>query len=127
VRGFPQSAALGKPEQIPALRIVVPDEDLDVDGAAYVLEHVERRVELLRRIVESSSPQRVLFRVPVLARDWTIPLRQEVGVSYFSDPGHFVEYDPESFRRELAEAGLRVSELILIWGEIWAAAEPAGE
>ena len=105
----------------------LPDGHFDVVVLSNVLEHVERRVELLRRIVESTAPQRLLLRVPVLARDWTIPLRQEVGVTYFSDPGHFVEYEPESFRRELAEAGLRVTELIPIWGEIWAAAEPAGE
>ena len=105
----------------------LPVGHFDVVVLSNVLEHVERRAELLRRIVDSAAPQRLLFRVPVLARDWTIPLRQEVGVPYFSDPGHFVEYDPESFRRELAEAGLRVTELILVWGEIWATAEPGGE
>jgi SAM-dependent methyltransferase len=103
----------------------LPDGHFDVVVLSNVLEHVDRRVELLRRIVESATPRCVLFRVPVLARDWTIPLRQEVGVTYFSDPGHFVEYDPDGFRRELAEAGLAVTELILVWGEIWAAAEPA--
>jgi SAM-dependent methyltransferase len=103
----------------------LPDGHFDVVILSNVLEHVEHRVELLRRIVSSAAPRCVLFRVPVLARDWTVPLRQEVGVPHFSDPGHYVEYGEDSFRAELAAAGLDVTELILIWGEIWASAEPA--
>ncbi|MGH3016782.1 MAG: class I SAM-dependent methyltransferase [Gaiellaceae bacterium] len=102
----------------------LPDGHFDVVVLSNVLEHIEPRVELLRRIVASARPSRLLFRVPVLARDWTVPLRQEVGLPYYSDPDHSTEYDPEGFRAELGEAGLRVTELVVTWGEIWAAAEP---
>ncbi len=103
----------------------LPAGHFDVVVLSNVLEHVERRVELLRSIVGSATPSRVLVRVPLYARDWTVPLRQEVGLPYFSDPTHHVEYDPDGFRAELAEAGLAVGELIQVWGEIWATAEPA--
>ena len=102
----------------------LPDEPFDVVILSNVLEHIEHRPELLRRIVAQVHPSRVLIRVPVLARDWTVPLREELGLWHFSDATHFVEYDPELFRRELGEAGLDVTELILVWGEIWAEARP---
>jgi len=103
----------------------LPAGHFDVVVLSNVLEHIEHRVELLRRVLRSATPGRVLVRVPVLARDWTVPLRRELGLPSFSDPTHFVEYDPDGFRSELADAGLTVTELLLVWGEIWATAEPA--
>jgi SAM-dependent methyltransferase len=102
----------------------LPEGPFDVVVLSNVLEHIEDRSGLLRRIVAEARPRVVLLRVPVLARDWTVPLRAEVGLPHFSDPDHEVEYDAASFRAELADAGLHVSELVLVWGEIWAAAEP---
>jgi SAM-dependent methyltransferase len=102
----------------------LPPGHFDVVVMSNVLEHLPGRVELLRRVVESATPSRILLRVPVEARDWTVPLKREVGLPWFSDPDHEVEYDPERLRAELAEAGLEATELILVWGEIWAVAEP---
>ena len=89
-----------------------------------MLEHLGPRVEFLRRLVASASPTKFLIRVPVYARDWTVPLRAEVGLLAYWGPDHEIEYDPESFRAELAEAGVDVTELLLTWGEIWAQAVP---
>ena len=52
-------------------------------------------------------------------RDWTVPLRHEVGLPHFSDPEHKLEYDPQLLRAELAEAGWEMGEPQLNWGEIW--------
>ena len=103
----------------------LPAGPFDVVVLSNVLEHIPDRIGLLRRVVTDVTPRVVLVRVPVLARDWTVPLRAEVGLPHFSDPDHEIEYDPESFRAELAAGGLDVTELQLVWGEIWAAAEPA--
>jgi SAM-dependent methyltransferase len=102
----------------------LPDGHFDVVVMSNVLEHLGPRVEFLRQVLASASPSRLLLRVPVYARDWTVPLRAEVGLLAYWDRDHEIEYDEGTFRSELADAGLEVTELVLTWGEIWAMAEP---
>jgi trans-aconitate methyltransferase len=97
----------------------VPDEPVQVAVLSNVLEHIEQRVELLRALRERAGASRLLIRVPVLDRDWTVPLRREVGLPHFSDPEHKVEYDPQLLRDELAAAGWEMGEPAFVWGEIW--------
>jgi SAM-dependent methyltransferase len=104
----------------------VPDAPVGVAILSNVLEHIEPRVELLRALREHAGARRLLLRVPVLHRDWTVPLRREVGLPHFSDPEHKVEYDPQLLRDELAAAGWRMGEPQLAWGEIWVEASAAG-
>jgi SAM-dependent methyltransferase len=96
-----------------------PEEPVDVAVLSNVLEHIAPRVDLLRALRECAGARRLLIRVPMLERDWTVPLRQEIGLPHFSDPEHEVEYDPELLRNELAEAGWTMGEPRLVWGEIW--------
>jgi SAM-dependent methyltransferase len=96
-----------------------PNEPVDVAVLSNVLEHIAQRVELLRALRESAGAKRLLLRVPVLERDWTVPLRREVGLPHFSDPEHQVEYDPQLLRDELAAGEWEMGEPRLIWGEIW--------
>jgi hypothetical protein len=103
----------------------VPPAPVDVAILSNVLEHVTPRVELLRALREQAGARRLLLRVPVLDRDWTVPLRREVGLPHFSDPEHKVEYDPQLLQDELAAAGWRMAEPQLVWGEIWAEASAA--
>jgi SAM-dependent methyltransferase len=100
----------------------VPDQSVDVAVLSNVLEHIGPRLDLLRSLRERAGARRVLLRVPVLDRDWTVPLRRELGLPHFSDPEHKVEYDPELLRDELAAAGWDMGEPVLVWGEIWAEA-----
>lgn len=104
----------------------VPREPFDVVVLSNVLEHVEHRTPFLREIVERTTPDRVLLRVPMETRHWLVPLRRELGLAHYSDPTHFVEYDLDTFSAELAAAGLHVTERVVAWGEIWAVARPAG-
>lgn len=99
-----------------------PSERFDVVVLSNVLEHIEHRVEFLQRLLAFVQPQRMLLRVPVWNRDWVVPLRKEVGLFPFSDPTHFIEYEPETFEEELRAAGLTVTHLQVNWGEIWAEA-----
>jgi SAM-dependent methyltransferase len=98
----------------------IPEGHFDVVVLSNVLEHLDGRVEFLRGLLRSATPDRLLFRVPVYERDWTVPLRDEVGLSGYWDRDHEVEYSPETFTAELLDAGLRIEELNLRWGEIWA-------
>ena len=99
-----------------------PDDPVDVVVLSNVLEHIDRRVEFLRGLRERMGATRLLVRVPVLERDWTVPLRRELGLPHFSDPDHEVEYDPELLGREVGAAGWELHEPRLVWGEIWAEA-----
>lgn len=103
-----------------------PPRDYDVVVLSNVLEHIALRVELLRRLVETSSASRFLIRVPSRERDWTVPLRRELGIAHFNDPTHETEYSVEQLHLELGEAGLRVGELVQRWGELWADAGVIG-
>jgi SAM-dependent methyltransferase len=102
----------------------LPAGRFDVIVLSNVLEHLDPRVTFLRDVVASTGPSRLLLRVPVYERDWTIPLKAELGLPSYWDPDHEIEYNEQLFRHELAEAGLVASELVLTWGEIWAVAKP---
>ena len=101
-----------------------PDGPFDVAILSNVLEHVGPRVELLRSLRERAGAGRLLVRVPMVDRDWVVPLRHELGLTYFSDPEHEVEYTPELLREELRAAGWAMSDPTLRWGEIWVEATP---
>lgn len=90
-----------------------------------VLEHIEDRVAFLRLLRAAVSPRRWLFRVPLLNRDWTVPMTKEVGLPHFSDATHFTEYTEESFVSELKDASLKIDHMTIRWGEIWAEASDA--
>lgn len=85
-----------------------------------VLEHLERRVEFLTSVQRRLQPKRWLIRVPMINRDWRVPLRQELGLPHFSDATHFTEYTRESFEAEMRAAGLSILHLQIQWGELWA-------
>lgn len=101
-----------------------PEENFDVVVMSNVLEHIEDRTVFMERLKETLHPTRILIRVPMIDRDWRVPLRQELGLFYFSDATHFTEYTKESFAKEMAEAGLEISHLQVNWGEIWAEVRP---
>lgn len=102
-----------------------PDAPFDVAILSNVLEHVEARNELLHSLRERVGARRLLVRVPSIERDWVVPLRRELGLSYFSDPEHELEFTPELLREELRAAGWEMGEPILAWGEIWVEAAPS--
>jgi SAM-dependent methyltransferase len=96
-----------------------PAAPFDVALLSNVLEHLGPRNDLLRALHERMGATRLLLRVPSLDRDWTVPLRRELGLTYFSDPDHELEYTPALLGEELRAAGWVMGEPILAWGEIW--------
>lgn len=102
----------------------VPDVAFDAIVMSNVLEHIDDRVGLLRHLVAAARPTRVLIRVPVLKRDWIVPLRRELGLPYFSEETHVTEYDREQLTEELGRAELEVADLVEVWSELWVEARP---
>ena len=102
----------------------LPSDSFDVVVLSNVLEHIEDRQAFLKRLLLQTKPAKCLLRVPAETRDWSVPLRRELGLPYFSDPTHFVEYTEETFQKEMEEAGLEVREMISRWGELWVEVAP---
>lgn len=102
----------------------LPSDSFDVVVLSNVLEHIGDRQAFLKRLLLQAKPAKCLLRVPVETRDWSVPLRRELGLPHFSDPTHFVEYTEETFRKEMEEAGLEVREMISRWGELWVEVAP---
>jgi SAM-dependent methyltransferase len=100
-----------------------PPHPFDVVVLSNVLEHIEHRPELLARLQESTGPKRMLIRVPMLERDWLVPLRRELDLPYLSDPTHCTEYTVAQLHEELGAAGLELVELVQRWGEVWLTAQ----
>jgi SAM-dependent methyltransferase len=102
----------------------VPAGRYDVVVLSNVLEHLPDRPGFLRTVLRNVSASRALIRVPLFERDWRVPLKRELGVEWRLDSTHETEYTVESFRREMAEAGVEIAEEQHRWGEIWAEVAP---
>ncbi len=105
---------------------VVPEGNFDVVVLSNILEHIESRVAFLEMLRQTSGARRYLIRVPLYERDWRVPLKEELGVDYRLDPTHRIEYTQKESLQELEAAGLKVVEMEILWGEMWAEAVPNG-
>lgn len=98
----------------------LPNMTFNVIIMSNVLEHIEHRVEFLKKLKRVYNPQKILLRVPIFERDWRVPLKEELGIDYRLDQTHFIEYRQDEFWKEIKEAGLEVDHFVVQWGEIWA-------
>ncbi|KAB2891954.1 MAG: hypothetical protein F9K32_02160 [Desulfobulbaceae bacterium] len=89
-----------------------------------VLENIGKRVELLDRLRAKVFPKRFLIRVPMIDRDWTDCFRRLLGLPYFSDPTHFIEFTLECFIQEMQETRFAVSSCEVKWGALYAEVVP---
>jgi SAM-dependent methyltransferase len=93
-----------------------------------VLEHIEHRVDLLKRIVRQikwadENHKCFLFRVPMIDREWIVLYKKELGLDYRLDPTHHIEYTLEQFEEELGQAGIVPKKVEVRFGEIYALCE----
>ncbi len=101
----------------------LPNETFDVVTLSNVLEHIEQRVEFLKKILQQIKPKRLIIRVPLFERDWRVPLKRELGMDYRLDSTHCIEYMQEEYFEELRQAGLKATHIEFRWGEIWRVVE----
>ena len=98
----------------------IPNRYFSVVILSNVLEHLDRRDDLLMNIVDKVRPCKILLRVPHFEREWIVPIKKEMGVNYFLDNTHRIEYTHEEFENEMKKSGLIIDKMQVNWGEIWA-------
>jgi len=87
-----------------------------------VLEHIENRVEFLKRIYANQDkllPPVLLLRVPMITRDWITLYKREKGVEWRLDHTHFTEYTLYQVFDEMDQAGLMVESYEVQFGEFY--------
>jgi len=97
----------------------------DVVVLSNVLEHIDKRIEFLRRIRKLAG--RFLIHVPCINRDWLTYYKRELGLFYFLDKTHKIEYTIDTLRNELAHAGMEIKSASIQFGEIWAVVVKSSE
>ena len=102
------------------------DRNFDIIMLSNVLEHLDRRPELLKHLNEQFRPKKFLFRVPMFEREWLVPYKKELGIESRLDPTHKIEYTEDEFRDELGKAGLDIRKILFRWGEMYAVAVSSG-
>ena len=95
-----------------------PKEKFDVVVLSNILEHLPNRTEFLKSLKDKVD--KFLIRVPMINRDWLTLYKKELGLEWRADKTHHTEYTLESFKEELARAGLNLKEYSIQFGEIWA-------
>jgi len=92
-----------------------------------VLEHIEHRVEFLKKLVVSVQNDDCVFliRVPLITRDWVPCFKKSRGIDYRLDNTHYTEYVEDELLGEVKEAGLIVKEIDKKFGECFLRCEIA--
>ena len=103
-------------------------DEFDVIVMSNVLEHIEKRVEVLKVLNSclsrsESSAATLLLRVPQFDRDWVTPFKQSRNIEWRSDPTHYVEYTFDALAEELTAADWSIVESSFQFGEIYAVAK----
>ncbi|OGG92014.1 hypothetical protein A3H03_01085 [Candidatus Kuenenbacteria bacterium RIFCSPLOWO2_12_FULL_42_13] len=82
-----------------------------------VLEHIENRIELLKKL--GTLAPIILVRVPLITRDWMTVYKKQMGLEYRLDDTHYIEYDIATLQNEVNAAGLKIESWQVNWGEWW--------
>ncbi len=93
-------------------------QKFDVIILSNVLEHIEKRVELLKKV--KILGEKLLIRVPMIDRSWVVLYKREMGIDHRLDKTHYIEYTFNEFQNEIDSAGLMVESYSVQFGEIWA-------
>jgi SAM-dependent methyltransferase len=96
----------------------------DVIVLSSVLEHLKNRAEFLKELTARFRPQKFLIRVPTFERSLAAALKKELGLFPYTDDTHELEYSPDIFYDEMAQAGLTVVHFEIRWADIWAECVP---
>jgi len=103
---------------------IPPAEAFDVIVLSSVLEHLEDRSTFLKSLAQKFQPKKFLIRVPTFEQHYFKALKRELGLYAFVDSTHVLEYSPDIFMAEMAQASLKIAHIEIRWGDIWAECIP---
>ena len=61
----------------------IPKGNWDVIILSNVLEHINKRVLFLKKIIKNSKCKKLLIRVPCFERSWEVPMRKKLKINFF--------------------------------------------
>lgn len=93
------------------------DQQFSAIVLSNVLEHIEDRVTFLKDMKRLSHT--ILLRVPMVDRDWLTVYKKNKGFEYRLDPTHYIEYTGDTLFNELNNAGWKLAEYSIQYGELW--------
>jgi SAM-dependent methyltransferase len=105
-----------------ATKTTPPKDKIDKIILSNVLEHINDRIPFLKSIIDNcdwKNEVKVLIRVPLITRDWVSCYKKQLGLYYFLDPTHFIEYTEEELRKEIDAAGLKIKSFKVHFGEAY--------
>ncbi len=82
-----------------------------------VLEHIEERVDFLKKLHTISDV--ILLRIPMLDRDWLSVYKKQKNLEYRLDRTHYIEYTMDTLRDELKKSGWKIKKYSIQFGEFW--------
>ncbi|WP_198138299.1 class I SAM-dependent methyltransferase [Pelobacter propionicus] len=100
-------------------------QPIDCVVLSNVLEHIKNRSYFLHKLLtelpwRKPYEKRFLIRVPLITREWIVMYKKRLGLEYRLDDTHYIEYTQEQFAQELGECNIRVVNLDIRYGEIYA-------
>ena len=93
------------------------DQKFDKIVLSNVLEHIENRIDFLQSLHNISDV--ILLRVPMIDRDWLSVYKKNKGFEYRLDNTHFIEYTLDELKDELKNAGWKIENYSIQFGEFW--------
>ena len=99
------------------------DNDIHYLNGEIDSENIGKAIKWILDADLQIKPKKILIRVPILQRDWTVLKKKEIGIEWRLDKTHEIEYTEKNFKKEMLEAGLKIKKLELIWSEIWCVLE----
>jgi hypothetical protein len=99
-------------------------EKFNIITLSNVLEHIEKRVDFLNKILEHHKPERILIRVPLITREWVSVYKKNIGIDFRLDPTHYIEYTEADLKAEILAAKMRISSMEVRFGEAFLVCVP---
>lgn len=92
-------------------------QDVNTAIMSNVLEHLERRIELLTLLRQKCK--KLLIRIPAIDREWWPYYLKSIGAEYRLDYTHYIEHSREEILEELKQSGWTVDSIYSQWGEFY--------